>query len=42
MYEYEYIGLPGDPHEHHHDTTLPGMEEPKTFAEFIKPEYRYK
>jgi cytochrome c oxidase subunit 5b len=44
VYEYEYIGLPDDGHhdEHHHGPEHPDLEEPKTFADFIKPEYRYK
>ena len=33
----EYIGPPDDPHDHHH-----GYEEPKTMADFVKPEYRYR
>lgn len=39
VYEMEYIGPPDDPHSHHHP---PEFEEPKTFADFIKPEYRYR
>jgi cytochrome c oxidase subunit 5b len=47
VYEYEYIGLPDDGHhdDHHHAHSHDGptpLEEPKTFADFIKPEYRYK
>ncbi|KAI9755782.1 MAG: SEA (Seh1-associated) complex subunit [Chaenotheca gracillima] len=45
----EYVGPPDDPHGHdhghehghgdeHHET----YEEPKTFADYIKPEYRYR
>jgi cytochrome c oxidase subunit 5b len=35
----EYIG-PQDDHHGHHDHHH-GYEEPKTFADFVKPEYRY-
>ncbi|RKF83354.1 Cytochrome c oxidase subunit 4, mitochondrial [Golovinomyces cichoracearum] len=34
----EYIGPPDDPHAHDHH----GYEEPKTFADYIRPEYRYR
>ncbi|TQS39439.1 hypothetical protein Golomagni_00041 [Golovinomyces magnicellulatus] len=34
----EYIGPPDDPHAHDHH----GYEEPKTFADYILPEYRYR
>ena len=33
----EYVG-PEDDHHHHH---APEHPEPKTFADYIKPEYRY-
>lgn len=35
----EYIGPEDDHHHHHHP---PEFEEPKTFADYIKPEYRYR
>ena len=43
VYRMEYIGPPDDPHEHehghddghgHHE-----YEEPKTFADYVRPEY---
>lgn len=34
----EYVGAQDDHHHHHH----PEIEEPKTFADFVKPEYRYR
>lgn len=34
----DYVG-PEIDHHHHHG---PEIEEPKTFADFIKPEYRYQ
>ncbi|PHH61613.1 hypothetical protein CDD81_8128 [Ophiocordyceps australis] len=39
VYKMEYIGPQDDHHGHHHG---PEFEEPKTFADFIKPEYRYR
>jgi len=41
VYKMEYIG-PQDDHHHHHDHHDPALEEPKTFADYIKPEYRYR
>ncbi|TWU76136.1 Cytochrome c oxidase subunit 4 [Metarhizium rileyi] len=38
VYKMEYIG-PEDDHHHHHAQEF---EEPKTFADFVKPEYRYR
>ncbi len=32
----EYIGPPDDPHAHGHH----GYEEPKTFVDYVRPEYR--
>ncbi|KAH7041344.1 cytochrome c subunit [Microdochium trichocladiopsis] len=37
VYKMEYVG-PQDDHHGHHDHH--GYEEPKTFADFVKPEYR--
>ena len=37
VYKMEYIGAPDDPHHHHH-----GYEEPKTMADYVKPEYWYR
>merc|ERR1712230_323402 len=36
-YRMDYVGPPDDPHHHHH-----GYEEPKTMADFVKPEYWYR
>ncbi|KAF5877451.1 putative cytochrome c subunit protein [Botrytis fragariae] len=39
----EYVGPQEDAHDHHHDHHDDGhhnYEEPKTFADFVKPEYR--
>jgi cytochrome c oxidase subunit 5b len=35
----EYVGPADDPHAHHDDHGH-HYEEPKTFADFVKPEYR--
>ena len=34
VYRMEYVGPPDDPHDTHH-----GYEEPKTFADYVRPEY---
>ncbi|CAH0036707.1 unnamed protein product [Clonostachys solani] len=39
VYKMDYVGAEHDDHHHHHG---PEIEEPKTFADFIKPEYRYQ
>ncbi|QUC23575.1 uncharacterized protein UV8b_07816 [Ustilaginoidea virens] len=39
VYKMNYVGPEDDHHHHHHG---PEFEEPKTFADFIKPEYRYR
>lgn len=36
VYKMEYVG-PEDDHHHYHNPH--GLEEPKTFANFVKPEY---
>lgn len=36
VYKMDYIGPPEDPHHDHHHH---GYEEPKTFADYVKPEY---
>ncbi|PQE15588.1 Cytochrome c oxidase subunit 4 mitochondrial protein [Rutstroemia sp. NJR-2017a BBW] len=39
----EYVGPTEDVHDHHHEAHPDGhhnYEEPKTFADFVKPEYR--
>ncbi|KAI4205904.1 MAG: hypothetical protein LQ350_000089 [Teloschistes chrysophthalmus] len=36
-YMMEYVGPPDDPHDHGHHQTY---EEPKTMADFVRPEYR--
>jgi cytochrome c oxidase subunit 5b len=38
VYKMDYVGAEDDHHHHDH----PEFEEPKTFADFIKPEYRYR
>jgi len=46
VYKMEYVGPAEDPHSHdhgHHDDHgdgLHNLEEPKTFADYVKPEYR--
>ncbi|CAF9937319.1 MAG: Cytochrome c oxidase subunit 4 [Alectoria fallacina] len=49
VYRMEYIGPPDDPHAHHghgeehgeeHGDGAHSYEEPKTFADFVRPEYR--
>ncbi|KAI9670199.1 MAG: Cytochrome c oxidase subunit 4 [Alyxoria varia] len=37
-YMMEYIGPPDDPHDDHHHH---GYEEPKTIADYVRPEYFY-
>lgn len=43
VYKMEYVGPQDDPHahDHHHGDGAHNYEEPKTFADFVKPEYRY-
>jgi cytochrome c oxidase subunit 5b len=38
----EYVGPEADPHDHGHghDDHGHGFEEPKTFADYVRPEYR--
>lgn len=36
VYKMEYVGPADDPHAHHDHH---GYEEPKTFADYVKPEY---
>jgi cytochrome c oxidase subunit 5b len=39
----EYVGPADDPHHHGHEEHGDGShnyEEPKTFADFVRPEYR--
>jgi len=38
VYKMEYIGPQDDGHGHH-DHHHHGPEEPKTFADYVKPEY---
>ncbi|KAL6895396.1 cytochrome c oxidase subunit VB domain-containing protein [Trichoderma longibrachiatum] len=38
VYKMDYVGPEHDDHHHH----PPEIEEPKTFADFVKPEYRYR
>jgi len=37
VYKMEYVGPPDDPHHPHH-----GYEEPKTMADYVKPDYWYR
>jgi cytochrome c oxidase subunit 5b len=37
----DYVG-PEEDHHHHDHHHGPEFEEPKTFADFVKPEYRYR
>lgn len=40
----EYVGPQEDPHAHHddHAHAHETVEEPKTFADYIRPEYKYR
>ncbi|GAQ07236.1 cytochrome c oxidase subunit 4, mitochondrial [Aspergillus lentulus] len=38
----EYVGPEEDPHAHEHHSHHPPHEEPKTFADYVKPEYWYR
>ncbi|KAK3186040.1 Cytochrome c oxidase subunit 4 [Lecanicillium sp. MT-2017a] len=38
VYKMDYVG-PEDDHHHHHGPEYP---EPQTFADYVKPEYRYR
>ncbi|MCJ1365725.1 Cytochrome c oxidase subunit 4 [Acarospora aff. strigata] len=41
VYVMEYVGPQDDPHAHHdHADGSHNYEEPKTFADFVRPEYR--
>jgi len=40
VYRMEYIGPPDDPHAHDHGHGHDEYEEPKTFADFVRPEYK--
>jgi cytochrome c oxidase subunit 5b len=43
VYKMEYIGPQEDPHAHDHGhghDAHHGYEEPKNFADFVRPEYR--
>ena len=43
VYRMEYIGPPDDPHAHHgdhHGDASHNYEEPKTMADYVRPEYR--
>lgn len=41
VYKMQYIGPEDDGHhhDHHHD---PALAEPKTMADYVKPEYYYR
>lgn len=36
----EYVGPADDPHDHGHGDHGHGYEEPKTWADYVRPEYR--
>lgn len=45
VYRMEYVGPPDDPHAHHghgdeHGDGAHNYVEPKTFADYVRPEYR--
>jgi len=41
VYKMNYVGPQDDPHDHaHHEDGHHNYEEPKTFADFVRPEYR--
>lgn len=41
VYRMEYIGPPDDPHAHHgHGDAEHEYVVPKTFADYVRPEYR--
>ncbi|KAK4692805.1 cytochrome c oxidase subunit 5b, partial [Lecanoromycetidae sp. Uapishka_2] len=41
VYKMEYVGPPDDPHAHGHDADgAHNYVEPKTFADYVRPEYR--
>ncbi|KAI4130135.1 MAG: hypothetical protein LQ338_001910 [Usnochroma carphineum] len=39
-YKMEYVGPPDDPHDDHHDDEHPRWVEKKTWADYVRPEYR--
>lgn len=39
VYRMDYVGPADDPHDHGHHH---GYEEPKTMADYVKPEYWYR
>ncbi|MCJ1454402.1 Cytochrome c oxidase subunit 4 [Mycoblastus sanguinarius] len=39
VYRMEYVGPPDDPHAHGHGEEHGHYEEPKTFADYVRPEY---
>ena len=45
VYRMEYVGPPHDAHahdDHGHGHDHHSYEEPKTFADYVRPEYRYR
>ncbi|GFP58725.1 hypothetical protein ACSS6W_008578 [Trichoderma asperelloides] len=42
VYKMEYIGPEDHGHDHGHGHHAQEIAEPKTFADFVKPEYRYQ
>ncbi|KAG7006986.1 cytochrome c oxidase subunit 4 [Physcia stellaris] len=41
VYKMEYVGPPDDPHAHEHHDGHHNYEEPKTFADYVKEDYRW-
>ena len=39
VYKYNYVGPEDDGHHHHH--AEPEYPEPKTWADYLKPEYKW-
>lgn len=40
VYKMDYVGPEDDGHHHHHDPNQ--IHEPKSMADFVKPEYFYR
>ncbi|KAI9812977.1 MAG: Cytochrome c oxidase subunit 4 [Thelocarpon impressellum] len=41
VYKMQYVGPQDAAHDHHHEDGAHNHEEPKTFADFVRPEYTY-
>lgn len=42
VYKMEYVGPAADPHAHDHGHEHHGHEDPKTFVDFVKPDYYHR